>query len=1029
MKQILLQLKWSKVILLFVPLAITFFFVYPLGRAQMQVELETVVDSVFQVYWADAGQNYSESRSVSVRIKEGGPQKYTLYLPDLEMIHRLRIDPTQKASEIIISSLVIKQIGYEAVRFSGKDEFSRLIPLYDILNIDIQRDGLNIISSGEDPQLEISIAPIAENHLCFLIHYAIGCAKLILLAFLLSAGLAFGLKIVATIPISSSLFGVKTFFWQFYKRKKYSSILDKSTLTSWNESIFYMNLFFILIFLFAVIAFTHVELHVLFEKSDVWKTEGVFIRNGEYPSNKSEFWKLRPQIDDKPFLWASHAGSDKNTGQIVSPDFLAPSKVGILIVGYPLHPQNRIYFEQINTGKKIPFVLFNPGNKWKKISINLPKKWQQTRIRLVAIDNATNSCGWLGLSTPFAIPWWWSFKQYSHFYLAFSFLLFLMHNFIPSSMLGFDSLSLNNKDNKNGTRKKLFGLIGIILGLIPLIAVSFSIASFPNVPLGDTAMTNGNIAVSFASGTFKFNELLSIDQGSHINFFSKVVTVMATYLTNWDIRFQKYIIVFIALLNNIIFISLYKKYHVQTSSIVIPIFSLLTFSLTQKINWWWGGVESAWFFVIFFLLLSIWLLNRFTISWLVLIVVAFLALCSMLSFTSGILAWPLLLIYIYIRGYRQKRFILFWIVFASINIGFYLYQITHNVKFQERPIMGVEIYDCIHFVLAYLGSPLLYISNAESRFESVQISAIIGLTGVILLIINICYLWIRVSRAKIQIWLIIALYSIGTGIMISLSRQQWKGPLRAIYSQYETASISFWMALFATIVMVLWYTFHHSSKNWWKAIFFKSNLCAAIIISVLYFYANYLAFNEYHKHLQIIKMDAKCYFNYPLDRNYSCIKFPILPSPDKIDLFAKLRIGGFGQQKKVNIIDNCYIEGTPIIIASPFFWQSKYIQYYLLKDIPEENVYHMAEMSQQKIDGNYSVNSTKEFVKRIETINSFLYLGQVNQEESVKQVFKDADFINVYEQTVKQTEFYRLIKYVKNIGYPYMPKQSIVCKN
>ncbi|MDM8553195.1 hypothetical protein QUF75_00475 [Desulfococcaceae bacterium HSG7] len=199
-KNLLVKFNLTKLMLFATLIAIAFFFIYPPGRTQIQVKLSTDADSVFQVYWADVDQNYTEKQSVSIRTREGGSHNYTLYLPDLKMIRKLRIDPAGKVSEIIINNLVIKQIGYESIRFFSKGEFSQLIPQYDIRNIDYQSDGLKIISYGEDPQLEVSVNPIAESHLWVLLHYAIGYAKLILMAFLLSASFIFALKIIVKIP-------------------------------------------------------------------------------------------------------------------------------------------------------------------------------------------------------------------------------------------------------------------------------------------------------------------------------------------------------------------------------------------------------------------------------------------------------------------------------------------------------------------------------------------------------------------------------------------------------------------------------------------------------------------------------------------------------------------------------------------------------------------------------------------------------------------------------------------------------------
>jgi len=183
---------------------------------------------------------------------------------------------------------------------------------------------------------------------------------------------------------------------------------------------------FVCILILIIVANTDIEYKSLLPNQNSWQSEGSFIHDGEFPSDKREL-SDRKEKHEVPELWASWAGSDGNIGHLVSESFLAPSKMMLFIVGYPNHSLN-----QSN----------NPGEKWKKITVSLPATWRRNSVRLVAIDAARDLKGWLGLSTPFKLPWWYFFKQYALLFIAFFLLVFLIPGFAPSSLSGFNLQSI-----------------------------------------------------------------------------------------------------------------------------------------------------------------------------------------------------------------------------------------------------------------------------------------------------------------------------------------------------------------------------------------------------------------------------------------------------------------------------------------------------------------------------------------------------------------------------------------------------------
>ena len=73
-------------------------------------------------------------------------------------------------------------------------------------------------------------------------------------------------------------------------------------------------------------------------KAAKWKTTGKFVVQGVYPSTKFDVGVNVGALSDMIF-WGSWAGDDRNTGELASPTFRAPSILGMFVAGYPTKPE------------------------------------------------------------------------------------------------------------------------------------------------------------------------------------------------------------------------------------------------------------------------------------------------------------------------------------------------------------------------------------------------------------------------------------------------------------------------------------------------------------------------------------------------------------------------------------------------------------------------------------------------------------------------------------------------------------------
>ncbi|MCX5871546.1 MAG: DUF2142 domain-containing protein [Deltaproteobacteria bacterium] len=128
------------------------------NRAYVEVTIESPEPTLFKIYWAKDGQPYSEKNRTQLRV-EPTQTKYGFFLTNLTDITKLRIDPHQHHGTSTIKKISIQQAGFKSLHFETIAEFSRLNPIFGIIEYGISKDGLFTKSLGNDPQFEFNFIP------------------------------------------------------------------------------------------------------------------------------------------------------------------------------------------------------------------------------------------------------------------------------------------------------------------------------------------------------------------------------------------------------------------------------------------------------------------------------------------------------------------------------------------------------------------------------------------------------------------------------------------------------------------------------------------------------------------------------------------------------------------------------------------------------------------------------------------------------------------------------------------------------
>ncbi len=147
-------IKWKYPLLLGFLLSLLYIHFFE-NRATVELEIQVPQKTWFTLYWTADGKGYSEWRMARVRVSPK-QQYYRFYLTDIRDIEKLRIDPHMFEGEIVLKKLLITQRGQKDIECIA--DTVPLQPLSHIDSLQWKDDGLHVSSTGNDPQLEYTVA-------------------------------------------------------------------------------------------------------------------------------------------------------------------------------------------------------------------------------------------------------------------------------------------------------------------------------------------------------------------------------------------------------------------------------------------------------------------------------------------------------------------------------------------------------------------------------------------------------------------------------------------------------------------------------------------------------------------------------------------------------------------------------------------------------------------------------------------------------------------------------------------------------
>jgi hypothetical protein len=256
------------------------------------------------------------------------------------------------------------------------------------------------------------------------------------------------------------------------------------------------------------------------------------------------------------------------------------------------------------------------------------------------------------------------------------------------------------------------------------------------------------------------------------------------------------------------------------------------------------------------------------------------------------------------------------------------------------------------------------LGNAVSFFK-LSAARLIGTLGLLVFALNVFYLWERNWR-RIAVWLGIAGYGIGAAAAITLGRFNPDSPELAMTNRFVGATLPFWMALVAVMVIVtreLWYMMERKRSQQGLLIV---NILFAAMLGTFYLRASVFTlqiaqedtrYNHRLGNKPDITFEESCLQEYPLRREFGC--FEQIDGwldggniPQHVYRLAAYRLSVFADDDPVFVLPGSYQAGSPVIVDSPSRWLNVYMQDWLLDGLPTDSTFHITSESEPLFNQN-----------------------------------------------------------------------------
>jgi hypothetical protein len=190
--------------------------------------------------------------------------------------------------------------------------------------------------------------------------------------------------------------------------------------------------------------------------------------------------------------------------------------------------------------------------------------------------------------------------------------------------------------------------------------------------------------------------------------FPNLIVVVLGDTTHFNIVIEEYVSAAMLIIATGLLIQTHRRRRPSTPWLFYCPVAILMFSLVGGSAFYGGGntlwgFQMAWYLVLLGLAVTLFLLDRPSLTWLVLAGAMAAAVVGSFSSLQGLLIWPIGLVLLYLRR-RSWRIMVVWIVSAVVTGAIYFYNYNANAGFSKPSYLFTHPFGAVRFFLFSIGN-------------------------------------------------------------------------------------------------------------------------------------------------------------------------------------------------------------------------------------------------------------------------------------------------------------------------------------
>lgn len=345
------------------------------------------------------------------------------------------------------------------------------------------------------------------------------------------------------------------------------------------------------------------------------------------------------------------------------------------------------------------------------------------------------------------------------------------------------------------------GLASLILALIPLLILIINIAEYHvDVPFWDQWNFVPLLGKSYEEGV-TLQDLWD-QHNEHRLLFPRLVMLGLARASRYNIVWELAVIILLAIS---LFALLRHQFNKATRVLgypafpwVVPVFSLLVFTLGQAENWLWGWQLQI-FLNVLAVVAGLVLLGNPGLRWTKFWLALGSGILATYSFANGLLFWPLGFLAIMLAPPKDRRPRILALTVWTASTGGVAFSYLYRFRFVSPSGKPWTHFlnppgEYVQYVLKYLGRPVINYEGYALAFGSV---------GLILFGAFSFYLFRnrRGEARALRPFFLLGLYSIGCGLLTGIGRVGF-GSAQAMSGRYVPFSLLIWVSNFVFLFIM-----------------------------------------------------------------------------------------------------------------------------------------------------------------------------------------------------------------------------------